>query len=428
MATNPDPNALAIAQSTDLEKALLGGVLLEPDKLPLVTAKLDVSDLYVDLHRKIYRGILELHAVGIEIGFYQVFEYLQGLEFRIFTDLYDCALPGSMEYLCHEVKEYSRRRAAQRAMITSIESLATPGVDLAEQWQYLSGDFLKLLREESGVITAGEQVISSLKRMDNQDEGEFLKTGYREIDNLTGGAMRSEAWIVAGRPGMGKSSWAASTFLNMGRAGYAAAYVPVEGTAHSQMCRLLAIYTGINLQRIRTGKLLPKEQDRIMHAGSVISGLKLFFIEETNWVRIRAHIQGLKFREPDLAAVFIDYIGLIEVSRNYREREREVAFLSSDIKRLAKDLNVVMFVLVQLNREVEKREDHRPRISDLRESGAIEQDADVILFPYRPAVYGEKTDFPTDVELIIAKNRDGNKGTVKLKFEPDFVRFSERDS
>jgi replicative DNA helicase len=214
----------------------------------------------------------------------------------------------------------------------------------------------------------------------------------------------------------------------MARAGYTVCYVIAEGTRHSLMCRLIAIYSGVDLSGIRTGKLKDVEYSKIAHAAGIISQLKLYMIEETRWVKIRAHVQALKLQTAELAGVFFDYIGLIEVSRNYREREREVAFLSADIKRLAKDLNIICFPLVQLNREVEKRKDHRPILSDLRESGAIEQDADCVLFPYRPAYYGEKCDFPTDAEVAISKNREGATGVAEVKFESSCVRFSERDA
>lgn len=427
MTTNPpDLTQIAIADAMVCEKALLGGILLDLTILPLVSGKLDPADFQSPDHREIYKAILEIHNFGIDPDYVSVFEYVRRLEFSYYIELHSFALPGSVDYLVRRIKESARRRAAQFSMMESIKSLGSPDVDLAAQWEYLSSDFLKLLREESGIITVGDQLLATMKRIDSQDESAFIKIGLREIDATTGGAQRGESWVIAGRPSMGKSSLAATCTLNMARAGYAVTYIPVEGTSHSLMCRLLSIFTGIDLQRIRTGKLEPQDYPRIAHATGIISSLKLFIIEETRWAKIRAHVQALKLREPELAAVFIDYLGLIEVSRNHREREREVAFLSADIKRLAKDLDVVCFPLVQLNREVEKRKDHRPVISDLRESGSLEQDADVILFPYRPSYYGEKVDFPTDAEVAIAKNRDGRTGTAEVRFEAEYVRFSER--
>jgi replicative DNA helicase len=413
------------AEAYDLEKAAIGGVLLEPDKFPILSGILDVSDFYDVQMQKVYRACLEMSQFGIEIGFYQVAEYLRGIPFDALMGLYDAALPGSMEYLCRTIKDYARRREAQKTLVQSIETLGAPGVDLAEQWEYLSTDFVKLLREDTSIISASNQVIATMKRMDSQTGGEFIKVGFRKIDEITGGAQRGEEWVIAGRTSTGKSSFAGMVALNMAAAGETIAYVPVEGSAHALMCRFLAQKTGIDLRAIRSGKLTPIEFAKLTHAAGVLGGYPLSIIEETKWAKIRANIQLLKMREPKLAAVFIDYLGLIEVGRNYREREREVAFLSADIKRLAKELDVAMFSLVQINRQSENRKDHRPLISDLRESGAIEQDADVILLLYRPAMYEESRDEKL-TEVNIGKARDSATGSVNLSFEKNCVRFVER--
>lgn len=425
----PDLMSIHIADAVVCEKALLGGVMLDPQILPEVSAKLDPADFFHTDHKKIYKAMLEIHAFGIDLGFVEVYEYVRDLPFPYFTDLYDAALPGNVEYLVRRIKDCARRRQAQKSMMTSIESLGSPGLDLEQQWEYLSADFMKLLGEDKGIVTAQEQVIDTMKRVDATDDAEFIKTGIRGIDATTGGAQRGESWIIAGRSSMGKSSLAQTLCLNMARAGETVAYVPVEGSRHALMCRLLAIYTGVGLQPIRTGKLHPTDYPKLAHAGGVIAALNLSIIDETNWTKIRAKIYMLKLKEPTLAAVFIDYLQLIEASKNFstRDREREVAFLSADAKRTAKELNLVMVLLSQLNRDPDKRKDHRPILSDLRESGAIEQDADVVLFPYRPAYYGEKTDFATDAEVAIGKNRDGAVGTCDVKFDLDCVRFGERD-
>lgn len=416
----------ATAEAYDLEKAALGGVLLEPDKFPILSGMLDVSDFYDSQMQKIYKACLEMNQSGTDIGFYEISQHLNGMPWDTLSNLYDAALPGSMEYLCRQIKDFSRRREAQKTLINSIETLGAPGIDLAEQWEYLSTDFVKLLREDTSIISAQSQVVKTMKKMDSQESGEFIRTGFREIDDIIGGAQRGEEWVIAGRTSMGKSSFAGNIALKLAQAGETVAYVPVEGSAHELMCRFLAQYTGIDLRSIRTARLTPNDFTKLAHAAGVLGSYPLSIIEETKWAKIRANIQLLKMRDPKLSAVFIDYLGLIEVARNFREREREVAFLSADIKRLAKELNVVMFSLVQINRQSENRKDHRPLISDLRESGAIEQDADVILLLYRPAVYNESRDEKL-TEVCIGKARNASTGSAELSFEKNCVRFTERN-
>lgn len=426
-----NPIQRPIAETTELEAAVMCTLMGAPELLPSVATRLEPQDVQSPLWRKIYKAILEINAVGAEPNFVNVYDYLGDIEFTKLADANDSILtgPAVLEAAVPMIKKYSQLREAQRVMIDAVSSLnAHPAVDIASQWEYLSGDFLKLLRDDNGVTTVADQLVTTLKRIEKTDDTEFIKIGLRGIDATTGGAQRGDVWVIAGRPSIGKSSLAANIFLSMGRVGYVVCYVIAEGTRHSLMCRLLAIFAGIDLKLIRSGQLVGKDYTKITYAAGLLHGFKLFFIEETKWGKIRAHLQALKLRETELAAVFIDYIGLIEVSRNYREREREVAFLSADIKRLAKDLNIVCFPLVQLNREVEKRKDHRPILSDLRESGAIEQDADVVLFPYRPGYYGEKVAFPTDAEVAIAKNREGATGVAEVSFLPECVRFAERDA
>lgn len=428
--TTPDLSHTPLAQAVELEAAVMCSLMKEPELVAGVALLLEPGDLQSPLWKKVYTAILAINAVGCEPDFVNVFDYMGDVEFEVLARAESITMTGEnvVKSSVPLIKKYSRLRAAQKIMIESVQSLGSrPGIDLGELWNQLGGDFLKLLQEDTAVVGAQDQATDSLKRLENHDAGHFIKLGLRPLDETTGGAELGSYWLIAGRPSMGKSALAANFFLYMGRTGVEACTVILEGTRHDLMVRMISIYTGIELERIRLSKLTPPEVSRVTHAAGIIGAMPLHFIQERRWAKIRPQIQSLKLRRPLLAVVFIDYLSLVEASRNFREREREVAFISADIKGLGLELNIANIVLQQLNRMVESRSDHKPKLSDLRESGSIEQDADVVLFPYRASYYQESSNNSTDAEICIAKNRHGRTGTVEAKFEDSCVRFSERD-
>jgi len=272
-------------------------------------------------------------------------------------------------------------------------------------------------------------MVKTLKKIESQETELFMKIGYPSIDHMIGGMALGESWLIAGRSSMGKSALALNCAFAMARAGYGVAYVSVEGTNHSQRCRLLSMYTNVPLRLIRTGKMNDHEVPKVAHAAGVVSNLECFYISdnESRWDKIKANIQTRKIKEPKMGVVFIDHIGLITVGGRYRPRQEEVSFISADAKRLAVSANMCVVMVCQLNREVEKRKgNHRPVLSDLRESGSLEQDADVVLMLYRPSYYGESKD-KTLAEIGIVKNREGMTGTVEMHFTGECVRFGERE-
>lgn len=409
----------------ELEKVILGGILLDSSVLPQVIGQLDPEDFYFPKEQRIYRAILEAHSEGIAVDFISIYDRLHDLEFSEFAKLYDYALPGSASYLAKQLKEYSRRRRAQGAMISSIESLSTPGADLSAQFEYLSEDFIRLMRQDEGTTTLVNQQITSMKRLEHQSESDLIKTGMRPLDLMLGGMQRGELWVIAGRPSMGKSALSANCALGIAGLGNLVLYVSVEGTNHSLMCRLWSIKSGIALSKIRTGNLNAMERTNLISGAEQFSELDTLYLSdtETRWDKIKANIQLLKLKEPRLSVVFIDYIGLIS-GNNPSDRRQELEYMSADAKRMAASLKIVMVLLIQLNRQPELRTDHRPKLSDLRESGAFEQDADIVLMLYRPGYY-KQDEKDTTAELAVSKNRDGPTGVMELGFVPECVLFTE---
>jgi len=424
-----DLSKIALAQAIELEAIICLSIMEAPELLSIASAKVDPDEFNSPLWKKIYTAALRLNSMQVEPNFVNVWEYCGDLSFADIAQAHEETItgPGVLEYACNLVKDYAKRRAAQRALLTSIESMATPGVDLAEQYDYLSKDFAKLLREDVGVMTAEQQVIATSKRIMNAEESDMIKTGFRAIDEKIGGFARGEMEIIAGRPSMGKSSIAANIALNMARAGHTVFYQSAEGTNHSLMCRLMSMCSRIPLSNIRRGNLSDSENVKLAHTSGVISQLGLYVSDtERRWEKIKAGIQNHKLRDPKLDVLIIDYVQLIRASGNWREnRQAEVTHISNEAKSLAVALKIVVILVCQLNREVEKRKTHRPMLSDLRESGSLEQDADVVLMLYRPEYYGEGND-PKAAEVCVSKNRDGATGSASLKFEGECVLFTDR--
>ena len=414
-----------LAKVAELEKATLGGVLLDSAVLPQVIGQLDPEDFYLPKEQRIYRAILEAHGEGVVVDFLSIYDRLHDMEFSEFAKLYDYALPGSADYLAKQLKEYSRRRRGQQAMMSSIETLAAPGADLNVQFEYLSNDFIGLMREDEGTTGLAEQQIISMKRLEHQMDSDLIKTGLRPLDLMLGGMQKGELWVIAGRPSMGKSALAANCALGIAEQGNFAFYISVEGTNHSLMCRLWSIKSGVPLSKIRTGNLNLMERTKLIESAERFSALDTLCLSDTEsrWDKIKANIQLLKLKDPRLAVVFIDYIGLVS-GNNINDRRQELEYMSADAKRLAGSLKIVMVLLIQLNRQPELRTEHRPKLSDLRESGAFEQDADVVLMLYRSAYYSQNENDNT-AELAVSKNREGPTGMIELGFVPECVLFTE---
>lgn len=427
-----DLSQVALAQAVELEQAIVMTVLENSALLPIAAAKVGPEEFVSPKWRKLYESALRLHSVNLPVDFASVWEYAGNIEFSELARALDETITGEgiLESACHLVKEYSKRRGAQKALLASIDSMAQPGADLAEQYENLSQDFAKLLRDDVGVMSAEEQALATIKRIHNQEDGDMIKTGYRSIDEKIGGFARGELIILAGRPSMGKSASAANIALSMARRGHSVFYHSAEGTNHSLMCRLLSMYSRIPLTRIRRGSknLLDTDHPKLAQAHGVIGALPLHLSDsERRWEKIKASIQNQKLRDPKLDVVVIDYIQLIRAGGNWRDnRQAEVTHISSEAKGLATGLKIVMILVCQLNREVEKRKTHRPILSDLRESGSLEQDADVVLMLYRPSYYGESND-EQEAEVCVSKNREGAVGSAALKFQGECVLFTEDD-
>lgn len=413
----------AIDRNVEIEKALLGGIMLEPEKIKEASALLNADDFYLPLHQRIFHYCLKAQHQDLPIGFVEVYDELGLCSFAEIAKFYDCALPGSAAELARRVKEYARRRQAQISMKEAIEALGVPGADLETQFEFLSADFVSLLQNPSDVLSSGAQMTKAMKELDRSQERKITPTGFSNLDGYIGGFRPGEFWIIAGRPSMGKSAFAQNLYCEIVKHGTAALFVCVEGTTNTMSYRLLAMEAEIPLSRIRNGNFDMFQLANLVKVAEKISCTVGYVSDsEYRWEKIRATIENVKLKDPNLTIVFIDYVGLILVS-GMKERREQLDYISAECKRLATKLHVTLVLLVQLNRQVEMRPDHHPHLSDLRETGAFEQDADLVLMLYRENYYNEAAN-KNKAELAILKNRDGPTGTVELNFEGKIVKFS----
>jgi replicative DNA helicase len=254
-----------------------------------------------------------------------------------------------------------------------------------------------------------------------------VPTGFRQIDKLLGGLQKSDLVIVAGRPGMGKTSLILSFAQNAARKyNQRVAVFSLEMSAEQLVQRLIASETGIDSQRLRLGNLREEEWPVFIQATGALSET-MIFIDDTpsiSAMQLRTKARRL-YAEHGLDLIIVDYLQLMQTDRRIDNRVQEISLLSRSLKGLARELNIPVVVASQLSRAVEQRNDKHPMLSDLRESGSIEQDADVVVFIYRDEYYSPETDQPNIAEIIVSKHRNGPTGMVPLFFKKELAKFCE---
>jgi replicative DNA helicase len=255
-----------------------------------------------------------------------------------------------------------------------------------------------------------------------------VPSGFAKLDKMTGGLQNSDLIIIAGRPGMGKTSFALNVAVNAAmKQGTSVAVFSLEMARDQLIRRMLSSEARVDAGKLRAGMLSSDEMDRLIQAAGFLAETRIF-VDDTGALpvmELRAKARRLK-TEADLGLVIIDYLQLMRGPKNVDNREQEISYISQSLKALAKELDIPVIALSQLNRSVENRpgKDKRPQLSDLRESGAIEQDADIIMFVYRDEVYNrDESDNKGVAEIIIGKQRNGPVGIVPCRFFHEFTRF-----
>lgn len=426
----------------EAEQAILGGILINNDAMNQVMDTLSVDSFYREAHGHLFAGMVDLYNNNEPIDLITLSQYLTG------KNLLEKA--GGMEYLTSLVEAVStsagilyhaeivRDLSVRRRLISQCSSISE---SCLQNWQ--GTDELLDLAEQSIFDIAEEKVGESFTSMKNVVKESFKKlesvaehegfvtgvpTDFRDFDRYTAGLQPSDLIIIAGRPSMGKTALALNIGYNAAeRTKKGVAVFSLEMSKMQLGMRLLGFEAKINATKLRTGTLRDQDWMRLTEAANHLAELPIF-IDDTSGLSVldmKARCRRL-LKKDDLGLIIIDYMQLIQGRRSAESRQLEISEISRSLKALAKDLNVPVVALSQLNRKVEDRPNKKPQLADLRESGAIEQDADVIAFIYRDEQYNPTTDENRNIaEIILAKQRNGPTGYFKLRFEKEFTRFQD---
>jgi replicative DNA helicase len=426
--------------SQDAEAAVLGGILLNNGALALVQDVIKSEDFYVEANRRIYLAIEALSVASLPVDHVTLGNELKNngnlekiggaITLANLTD--SVATVANIEHYAQIVKE----KAAVRRMIYAAQEVAATGyTDYGNTAEFLD-------TSEKAVFEASQQhmgtpythVAQIVKETFTELELAAGRTGtvtgapsgFDQLDQKTAGFHPSDLIIVAGRPAMGKTSLALNMAVSAAQqTGRPALVFSLEMSKDQLVRRMLSSEGRVNGERMRSNSLKGDDWPRLIEAANVLSGVEIYLDDSSPMtpIEIRAKSRRL-FSEKGLALIVIDYLQLMHSGgRRTDNREQEISEISRTLKALAKELKVPVIALSQLNRGVESRQDKRPMMSDLRESGAIEQDADLILFVYRDEVYNKETKDEGIAEIIIGKQRSGPTGTVRLRFAKEFTRF-----
>ncbi len=429
----------------EAERSVLGSALLDKDALLDVVELLTADDFYNEAHKEIFKAVTDLYKKSAPVDVLTVSEELKrrnSLEMiggRAYIAALSADVPSTSnaaEYAKIISNKASLRRLINTAgdiMQTSYdENMETNAIlDMAEREIFeiaqkgQKSDFAHI----KDVLLENIKIIDEMSELEGNLTG--ITTGFRDLDQLTSGLHRSDLIILAARPAMGKTAFALSVAQGAAIKGNASVMIfSMEMSKEQLGQRLLSMESRIEMQSLKTGKLERKDWDQINMALDTLSRANIN-IDDTPGISImemKNKCRRLK-AEKGLDLIVIDYLQLMSIEGKKTEsRTQEISQLSRSLKLLARELDCPVIVLSQLSRAVESRPNKRPMLSDLRESGSIEQDADIVIFLYRDEYYNPETDKPGECEVIVAKHRSGPTGTVDVTWLGKYTRFADKSS
>ena len=436
--------------SSVAEKAVLGSILRSPEQFDIAIDKAGLTSehFFIDTHRRIFSAIVDLDAKNQAIDFLTVAEALSknlesntsGIGIPFLIELTEnCPITENIEHYATIVRKYYYlRKIILACQETSRRAMNNAG-EVTEFLEDIERQFLEITTEQNsttaGLVSAKSILVPTLeeleKRINSKGSTTGLTSGLTELDRYTSGWQKSDLIIVAGRPGMGKTALALNLAMNAIVEDDSAhvAIFTLEMSKEQLLERLLASLGKIDSTKIRKGNMSESDQDRLMDAARNMNRLgHRLLIDETPAITIselRSRCRRFLKEAGRLDLIIIDYLQLMSGSPQARKqgREREIGEISMGLKALAKELAVPVIAAAQLNRGPDARPDKRPKMSDLRESGSMEQDADLIMFVYRDEYYNPNTELAGKAEVIVAKNRHGETGSVYLAWLPNFISF-----
>lgn len=428
-------------QNIEAEQAVIGAIFLEPSALTQAAELVMPDDFYRAAHQKIYDCMLNLSDRGEPVDLVTVTSELANLKLleEVGGVSYLSDIAGSVptaaniEYYARIVEE----KSILRRLIRTATNIAQEGYSREDEVAGLLNEAEKQIlevsqRKNSGVFQNIKDVL--VKTYDNIEtlhnrKGEItgIETGFKDLDRMTAGFQRNDLIIIAARPSVGKTAFALNIAQNVAtKARENVAIFSLEMGAEQLVMRMLCAEGNINAQNLRTGQLTAEDWSKLTMAMGSLSNAGIY-IDDTPGIRvseIRSKCRRLK-QESGLGMILIDYLQLIQGSGRGggENRQQEVSEISRSLKALARELEVPVIALSQLSRGVEQRQDKRPMMSDIRESGSIEQDADIVGFLYRDDYYDKESENKNIIEIILAKQRNGPVGTVSLAFVKEYNKF-----
>lgn len=433
-------------QNVEAEQAVLGAILIQSDVLTTVMEILQPEDFYRTSHQKIYEGMMEVAERGEPVDIVTLTAHLQNL-----SHLEEIGGVGYLATLANLVPTAAnadyyanivREKAVVRRLIKVATQIAASGYERTDDVVGLLDDAERQIAELTNEkVTRGftpikDVLLTTFERLEflysNKGGVTGVPTGYPDLDKMTSGFQKSDLIIVAARPSVGKTAFSLNIAQNVAvRAGLPVAIFSLEMAKEQLVSRILCAEANIDAGRMRTGYLEDDDWPKLTMAVSTLAEAPIF-IDDTPGVTvadIRAKSRRLQ-QEHGLGLILIDYMQLIQGRGRGDNRQQEISEISRTLKLIARELNVPVIALSQLSRSVEQRQDKRPMLSDLRESGSIEQDADIVAFLYRDDYYDPESERKNIIEIIIAKQRNGPTGKVELVFLKNYNKFVslERES
>ena len=428
--------------SVEAEQSVLGSILLDKEAMISVSETLVPEDFYKEAHKVIYESMLKLYNIQSEIDLITLTDelrdqgYLDDIGGIAYITSLSTVVPttSNIKYYVNIVKE----KSISRQLISAANDIINLGYDGSAKVEYVLENAEKKIFDISQERATNDfqpinQVISEALSMleklyEEKNDVTGLTTGFRDLNKKINGLQRSDLLLIAARPAMGKTAFALNLVQNAALKGDASVAVfSLEMSKEQLVQRMIASQSTVELKKIKTGTLADNDWPRITDGMAILSGAKIH-IDDTPGIKIselRSKCRKLKI-EKGLDLVLIDYLQLMEGEGQNESRQQEIAKISRSLKILAKELDCPVVALSQLSRAPEQRADHRPMLSDLRESGSIEQDADIVMFLYRDEYYNPDTEKKNIGEVIVAKNRHGETGTVELVWFGGIQKFADK--
>lgn len=440
-------DGLGLPYSLEAEQSVLGAVLVDPDQINQIADVLKAEYFYLPEHRSIYSVMMTKMIRNERIDFVTVLEGLKSEGFFSSEDgkSYLLKLANSVPFISNlpNYAKIVREKYEARCLIKAAREITELAMDPSTDYEELldmSEERIYNIRQgrQAGGLLPIKDVIANNYEMfqklssDQRDQYVGIPTGISDLDAVTSGLNRSDLIIVGARPGMGKTSFALNIARNVAMLqNRVVAFFNLEMSREQMVNRLLSSEARVSSQKLRTGNLTGDEWSRIAAAGSALCQAPIY-LDDTASITVPEMKARLR-RVKDLGFVVIDYLQLMHSAKRTDNRVQEVSEITRSLKIMAKELNVPVMVCAQLSRGTEKQANHRPALADLRESGSIEQDADQVLFLFRPEYYSNNDQDPTAAaganvaEVIVAKNRHGELRTVELAWAGEFTQFTSLD-